>query len=139
MFKLDSSNVQAWEPDAADIAKTLSQAVVHVRAERSESDLLYELLLKNGVDLCVPIERRSVDGKNVSSIGGGVLLACLVEKISSQEVESLAAGMIAWHRQLSPVGESVVVLRDSAFSDDIAKANLTAIFAQHGLGNIRSI
>jgi adenine-specific DNA-methyltransferase len=32
-----------------------------------------------------------------------------------------------------------VVFRDAAFEDDVAKTNLTAILAQHGLANVRSL
>lgn len=31
------------------------------------------------------------------------------------------------------------LLRDSAFADDVAKTNLTAILQQHGLENVRSL
>jgi len=64
---------------------------------------------------------------------------CLAAKISSAEVEPLALGIVAWHKQLAPVGETQVVFRDSAFADDVAKTNLTAILQQHGLENIRSL
>jgi hypothetical protein len=35
-------------------------------------------------------------------------------------------------------GESTIVFRDSAFADDVAKTNLTAILRQRGLENVRS-
>ena len=40
---------------------------------------------------------------------------------------------------LAPAGETQVVFRDSAFADDIAKTNLTAILQQYGLANVRSL
>jgi len=55
------------------------------------------------------------------------------------EVEPLALGMAAWHKAQAPAGESTVVFRDSAFADDVAKTNLTAILEQHGLANVRSL
>ena len=58
--------------------------------DRSEEDILYEVLLKLGLDLCVPIESRSIGGKSVRSIGAGTLITCLDEKITREEVESLA-------------------------------------------------
>ena len=45
----------------------------------------------------------------------------------------------AWHKELSPAGETSVVFRDSAFADDVAKTNITAILQQHGIGNVRSL
>jgi adenine-specific DNA-methyltransferase len=40
---------------------------------------------------------------------------------------------------LNPAGETTVVFRDSAFADDVAKTNLTAILQQHGLEAVRSL
>jgi adenine-specific DNA-methyltransferase len=48
-------------------------------------------------------------------------------------------GIIEWHKQQNPAGESTVVFRDSAFADDVAKTNLAAILQQHGLENVRSL
>ena len=55
------------------------------------------------------------------------------------DVEPLTRGIADWHDALAPVGETTVVFRDSAFADDVAKANLAAILEQHRLGNIRSL
>jgi hypothetical protein len=86
-----------------------------------------------------PIERKTIAGKTVHNIGAGTLLVCLAEQIAAAEVEPLALGMVAWYKQLAPAGETTVVFRDSAFADDVAKTNLTAILQQHGLENVRSL
>ena len=139
VFKLDTSNIRAWEPDADNLEGTLLDSIDHIKPDRSEEDILYELLLKLGLDLCVPIEARPIAGKSVRSIGAGTLIACLDEKITREEVEPLALGIAEWHKELSPAGDSTVVFRDSAFADDVAKTNLTEILKQHGLGNVRSL
>ena len=61
------------------------------------------------------------------------------EQIAAAKVEPLALGIAAWHKELAPAGETTVVFRDSAFADDVAKTNLTAILQQHGLENVRSL
>ena len=139
VFKLDTSNIRAWEPDRDDLERTLLTNIEHIKADRSEEDILYELLLKLGLDLCVPIETRTIAGKLVRSIGAGTLVACLDDKIAGNDIESLAHGMAAWHAELAPAGETTVVFRDSAFADDVAKTNCTAILKQHGLGKVRSL
>lgn len=139
VFKLDSSNIQAWEPDRDDLPKTLEESAEHLKKDRSSNDILFELLLKLGLALTVPIEENKIAGKAVHSIGAGTLLVCLSNKIGIKEVEPLALGIVAWHKQLAPAGETSVVFRDSAFSDDVAKTNLTAILQQHGLENVRSL
>jgi adenine-specific DNA-methyltransferase len=139
VFKLDSSNICAWNPDRDDLARTLEEAADHLKADRTENDILFELLLKLGLDLTVPIEHKSIAGKTVHSIGAGTLMVCLAPAITREEVEPLALGIAAWHTEQAPAGESTLVFRDSAFADDVAKTNLTAILQQHGLGNVRSL
>jgi adenine-specific DNA-methyltransferase len=139
VFKLASSNIQAWEPDRERLAETLEASVDHLKTDRTESDILFELLLKLGLDLTVPIETRTIAGQQVHSIGAGTLLVCLSKSITAKEVEPLALGIAAWHKTQAPAGESTIVFRDSAFADDVAKTNLTAILQQHGLENVRSL
>ena len=139
VFKLASSNIRAWEPDRDKLAETLEASIEHLKTDRTEQDILFELLLKLGLDLTVPIEEKKIAEKTVHSIGAGTLLVCLSNKINSKEVEPLALGIVAWHKQLAPAGETSIVFRDSAFADDVAKTNLTAILQQHGLENVRSL
>jgi adenine-specific DNA-methyltransferase len=139
VFKLDSSNIRAWQPDRDNLGDTLLAHAEHLKADRTEQDILYELLLKLGLDLCVPMETKSIAEKDVHSIGGGVLLACLATKITREEVEPLAQGFFAWHKKLAPAGDTTCVFRDSAFVDDVAKTNMSAILSQHGMSNVRSL
>lgn len=139
VFKLDTSNIRAWNPDRDNLARSLLDNLDHVYEGRSDDDVLYELLLKLGLDLCVPIDRRAVGGKTVHSIGGGVLMACLDTRIATSEAEALALGIAQWREELNPAGETTCVFRDSAFQDDVAKSNLAAILEQHGIGTVRSL
>lgn len=139
VFRLDSSNINSWEPQVEDLAQTLLDHEAHLKAGRSERDVVYELLLKLGLDLCVPIELRSFAGRDVYSVGGGVLFACLAPQIERSGVEQLAQGLVAWRKALTPAGETTCVFRDSAFADDVTKSNLVAILHQHGLTNVRSL
>ncbi len=139
VFKLDTSNIRAWNPAPDDLEGALLSSLDHIEPGHSEQDILYELLLKLGLDLCLPIETRAIVGKSVHSVGVGTLIACLDEAISLSEVEPLALGIADWHDALAPAGESTLVFRDSAFADDVAKTNLAAILGQRGLGNVRSL
>ncbi len=105
---------------------------------RIEQDTHYELLLRFGFDLCVPIETHALAGKFVHAVGAGTLPACLDQTISHSEVEPLALGIADWHDILEPAGESVVVFGDSAFTNDVAKTKLADILEQRGLGGVRS-
>ncbi|WP_029644331.1 site-specific DNA-methyltransferase [Methyloversatilis discipulorum] len=139
VFKLDTSNIRAWNPNAADLKASLFDHLDHLEAGRSSDDILYEILIKLGLDLCVPIETREIAGKQVNSVGAGVLMACLDESIKASEAEALALGMLAWREEQGTVGDTTAVFRDSAFENDIAKSNLAAILNQHGIKQVRSL
>ena len=148
----------ACQHTAATLQADLADSVEHIKPDRSESDVLYELLLKLGLDLCVPMQQRVVAGKTVHAIGGGVLMACLDTRITAAEAEGLALGIVAWHQELLASGalsasdkgraEVTCVFRDSAFGGkdeqgrpaaDVAKTDLAAILTQHGIAHVRSI
>jgi len=139
VFKLASSNIRAWEPDAADLENSLLKNAEHLVQGRKEQDVLYELLLKLGLDLCVPIEKREIAGKAVHSIGAGALMVCLADGIIRDTVEKLANGMVAWHKELAPAVDTRVVFKDSGFADDVAKTNMAAILNQNGISDVRSL
>ena len=162
VYKLDQSNLRAWQP-SGDLERDLVDAVEHIIPGRSEQDVLTEILLKLGLDLCVPIETRRVpaltpnpspEGRGghagrsspagrgefaVHAIGGGVLMACLDTRITAQDAEPLALGIADWHAALAPAGDTTCVFRDSAFENDEAKTNLAAILSQHGIHHVRSL
>lgn len=139
VFKLASSNIRAWNPDQDDLEQSLQTSIDHIISDRTEQDILFEVLLKLGLELTIPIEERQVAGHRVHSIGAGVLLVCLSPLIPREAAEPLALGLVAWHREQAPVGEVQLVFRDSAFVDDVTKTNLTAILQQHGLHSVRSL
>jgi adenine-specific DNA-methyltransferase len=138
-FSLDSSNIASWSPQRDDLAKSLFEHLDHVDSKRSDEDVLYELLLKLGLDLCVPIAAETIAGKTVQAIGGGVLMCCLDKTITAAEAEPLALGIAAWRKALDPAGDVTCVFRDSAFENDVAKTNLAAILEQHGIAKVRSL
>lgn len=139
VFKLAGSNIKAWCPDRFDLEASLFSHEEHLIEGRTEMDILYELLLKRGIELTSSIESREVLGKKIYSIGYGVVFACLNEKISKGESEDIAQEIIKWHSELSPASEAHVFFRDSAFGDDIVKTNMAAILEQNGITHVRSL
>lgn len=139
LLRLSTSNIRPWSPLPDNLGKTLFDNQNHLIEGRSDQDILHELLLKRGLDICVPIESRSVAGKNLYAVGGGVLMACLAQSIAAEEVGQLASGIIDWQRALQPAAETTCVFLDEAFSDDVAKLNLAAILEHSGIKHIRSL
>ncbi|MDE0450111.1 MAG: site-specific DNA-methyltransferase [Spirochaetaceae bacterium] len=138
-FKLDSSNIRPWGPAEDDLEQAIADHVDHVKEGRSEQDILYELLLKRGLDLCATIEMRELVGKRVSAVGDGALMACFARKIGPNEVEELCERMAEWHGEMSNTDNTAVFFRDSAFASDVVKTNCTEILRQRGIQYVRSI
>ena len=139
VFGLSNSNIHSWNPDQTDLEKSLLLHENHLIEGRTEQDVLYELLLKRGIDLAAPIEKCEISGKVIYSIGYGVLIACLDESISLKQVEDIAQGIVEWHTKLEPSSDSHVFFRDSAFRDDVSKTNMAAILEQNGITHVRSL
>ena len=138
-FKLDSSNINAWNPRPSDLAANLEEHAKNLKVDRSPDDILFEILLKLGLDLTVPIVQRDIAGHCVHCVGGGVLIICLSDKIGNEDASPLAFGLASLRHELAPAGECTVVFKDAGFADDVAKTNMSCILEQQGIENVRSI
>lgn len=145
VFKLDASNIKVWQTSPETIKDDLFKYEKNILSDRTEQDILYELLLKRGVDLCTPITTKTVAGKTLHSIGYGKIIACLSEKIDQSDAEPLAMAIADWQDELkAELGldhlETHVFFRDAAFGgNDVTKTNLAAILAQRGITHMRSL
>jgi adenine-specific DNA-methyltransferase len=131
---LDSSGIRAWDPDIASLDDDLLEAVENIKADRSDGDILYELLLKYGLDLAIPIEERRIARSFVHVVGGGALIVCLAKEVSLDLVEKIGA----LKAELEPEVMRVVFL-DSAFPDDVVKTNAVQILRHAGIEDIKSL
>jgi len=117
------------------IEDTLFTAVENIKSDRSETDVLYELLLKDGLDLALPIEKRKLYGKTVYIIAAGALIVCLAKQIN---LEVVVGGIAALKGELNP--EVIrVVFKDSGFKDDVVKTNAVQILRQVGIDDMKSL
>lgn len=139
VFKLAHSNIRAWTPEPSNLEGTLLANAEHLVQGRTQQDVLYELLLKLGLDLCVPIEEKQIAGKAVHAIGRGALIVCLADGLAREVAEDLANGIVTWRTALAPAVDTRVVFKDSGFADDVAKANMAAILNQNGILDVRSL
>ena len=134
VFKLDSSNIKAWDSDFDSLEKSLLDSVDNIKKDRSAEDVLHEILLKYGLDLTLPIEERKICKKTVYSIGLGALIVCLDKDISLDVVEGIAK----LKEELNPE-VARVVFSDAGFKDDVVKTNTIQILKQHGIEDVKSI
>ena len=138
-LKLAPSNIQAWDANPDDLEVALLGHVKHIIPGRSQGDVLTELLLKLGLDLCDPVEERVIAGKTVHCVDSGALFVCLDDGLTDEVVEDLANGIAAWRQELGADSIARIVFDDSGFAGDVAKANMVAILDQHGFSDVRSI
>ncbi len=89
VFKLAPSNFRIWHADdapagAEELAKQLELYAENALPGHSRQEILYELVLKSGFPLNVPIEERSVGSATVYWIDGGALAICLEERMTKE-------------------------------------------------------
>ena len=128
VFKLDSSNLKQWQPDYENLEATFFDSINNYVDGRSELDVVYEIMLKMGMELTWPLETRTIGGKNVYEIGMGTLMICLDDHITTE----VAEGMAALYKELTPETWRVV-FKDNGFADDSAKVNIKEILKTAGL------
>ena len=128
VFKLDSSNLKQWQPDYDDLETTLFDSISNYVEGRSELDVVYEIMLKMGMELTWPLETHTIGGKNVYEIGMGALMICLDDHITTE----VAEGMAALYKKLAPETWRVV-FKDNGFADDSTKVNIKEILKTAGL------
>ena len=143
VFKLDSSSIRAWDPNRDKLKEALHEHSEHLLPGRTEQDVLFELLLKLGLDLTVPIVSRAIAGKIVHSIGAGALMVSLADGLSRDSIEDFAQGILTWRREIAPPVSTNFVFKDSGFVDDVAKLNLVETLKQglasEQISGIRSV
>ncbi|MCA7960857.1 site-specific DNA-methyltransferase [Burkholderia multivorans] len=138
VYRLDTTNVIEWDPRRDDFDHALFASVEHVKTGRTDDDLLAELTLKLGLDLCTPVEHHTVAGKTVHLIGREIV-ACFDARVSRDDAEPLADGIVALLDASGATRDVTCLFRDSGFVDDVAKLNLAALLEQHGVKRVRSL
>ncbi|MGU9313222.1 site-specific DNA-methyltransferase [Clostridium perfringens] len=92
VFKLDSTNLKAWDENLQsdkDMVEQLEDLQNPIKDGRTTEDLVYEIMLKYGVDLTMPIEELEILGSKVYSVGCGYLMICLEDNISLDLIEAI--------------------------------------------------
>lgn len=134
VMKLDETNIRPWDADFDNLEQVLREATESIKSDRSNEDVLYEILLKYGIELTVPIETEIVNGKQVFVVGDGALIVCLDDGITSEVVEGIAK----LKDKLDPE-TTQVVFKDAGFADSNVKTNAIQILKQAGIDDVKSI
>lgn len=117
---VDSTNMLETSFLVDDLAQaSLAEAVESVKPDRSNEDLLFQVLLDWALDLSEPIEIDKIDGLEVLSVAGSALIACFDDHISDGVVRGIAGR--------HPLR---AVFKDSSFANDAARINAEQVFRE---------
>jgi adenine-specific DNA-methyltransferase len=133
VFKLDSSNIKGWDGLPDNLENSLFESQDNIKSDRTEEDVLFEILLKYGLDLTLPIEEKIIEGKKVFNVGFGSLFICLGNELTSK----VAEGIGQWKETLKPE-TCRVIFKDGGFTD-VEKTNSVQTLKRFGIQEIKSI
>lgn len=108
VFSLDHSGIEKPQP---------GQLVLDVvKPDRSDMDIVFEMMLKWGLELTLPVEKEEVAGYPVYSVACGELVCCLADGLTMEALDAIA--------DMEP---RRVLMRDSILTDTL-KLNAVQAF-----------
>lgn len=118
VLKIDNSNMKKvyYAADAINQEGLFGQ-IDNIKEDRTDEDLLFQVLLDWGVDLSLSIRSEKISGKTVYFVDENALAACFESGIDEDFVKLLA--------ERNPLR---AVFRDSGYGDDSTKINVEQIF-----------
>lgn len=119
VFKLDTSNIKLWdgtpvaEEDYQIILDRMNDMIESIKDDRTDMDVVYEIMLKMGVPLTYPVLPLEIDGVKAYSVGeDNLLMICLDAGIKTETIE-----------QLADYAPAKIVIAESCFADVSAMRN----------------
>ena len=119
VFKLDTSNLRIWNstPITGDnqiemFTERMNSMIDSIKDDRTDMDVVYEVMLKMGVLLDVPIQYIEVNGKVVYIVGDFLLMIALFDNITAEDIDGMAA-----------YAPAKIVCAEQGFADDTALSN----------------
>ncbi|MBQ7009366.1 MAG: site-specific DNA-methyltransferase [Ruminococcus sp.] len=118
VFKLDDSNLKSWDSAPIEDAQIdifyerLNSMIDTVKHDRTDMDVVYEVMLKMGIPLDVEVQYMEINGKIVYIVGDFLLMICLGKDITAEDIEGMA--------QYAP---AKIICAEAGFADDSALSN----------------
>lgn len=126
VLQVDTTNMADTSTTADSLGQgDLLEAIDSVKADRTDEDLLFQVLLDWGLDLSLPIEREVPREREAASplayfrVADDALIACFSEEVSVDVVTEIA--------KRQPLR---AVFRDSAFKSDADRINAEQLFRE---------
>lgn len=132
VFKLDTSNLVKWDDtpildnNTQDLFTRMNNMVESIKTDRTELDVVYEVMLKLGIPVTYKIFETQVNGRKVYSIGeDGLVLVCLDKSNGGITPEDITA--------MCDLAPAKIVAAEEAFKDDVALSNAYYISKDKGV------
>lgn len=120
VFKCDDSNIKDVYFAPKDLTQDLLAGLEdNIKEDRTDLDLLFDCMLRWGVELSLPLSSKKVGACTIHNVNDGDLVACFDGKITDEVIDAIA--------EMSPLR---VVFRDSSFTEAAQKMNLFELFKQ---------
>ena len=119
VLKLDSSNMEDvyYTPEDFDLQSLFNE---NVKADRSNEDLLFQVMLDLGIELSAKIETKQIAGKTVHFVDDTYLVACFDKDVNESTITEIA--------KMQPI---YFVMRDASASNDNVIDNFEQIFRHY--------
>ena len=132
VFKLDTSNLVKWDDtpildnNTQDLFTRMNNMVESIKTDRTELDVVYEVMLKLGIPVTYKIFETQVNDRKVYSIGeDGLVLVCLDKSNGGITPEDITA--------MCDLAPAKIVAAENAFKDDVALSNAYYISKDKGI------
>ena len=99
--------------------ESLDMFLDNIKEERTGLDLLFDCMMRWGLELSLPYDTQKVDGCTIYNVDDGNLVACFDGVVTSAVIDAIA--------DTHPLR---VVFRDSSFTEAAQKMNLFELFKQ---------
>ena len=118
VFKIDDTNMKDVYYSVAEYSQeTIEGLVDNVKEDRTDLDLLYQVLINWGLPLDLKHEMEEIDGYTIHTVDTDALIACFEPNIPESVMRKIA--------EKKPLR---AVFRDGSFRDSPGKLNIEGIF-----------
>lgn len=129
VLKCDTSNMKDIYYSPADFDMNLLDMMAdNIKEDRTQEDLLFQVMLDLGVTLSSKIEETTIAGKKVFDVADGFLIACFDKDVNDETIKAIA--------QKQPY---YFVMRDSSLANDSVATNFEQIFATYSPDTVRKV
>ena len=119
VLKLDSSNMEEvyYTPQEFSMGSLFNE---NVKSDRTNEDLLFQVMLDLGIELSAQIETKQIAGKTVHFVDDNYLVACFDAEVNETTITEIA--------KLQPI---YFVMRDASAANDNVIDNFEQIFKHY--------